>query len=228
MKKYIFIAFIVLGLVSLAFLEYQGIIWHNTVFTWPYRVRGLDVSHHQGKIDWKKVGESKNYSFVYIKATEGHDFVDDQFLINWKGAKENGLKVGAYHFFSTRSSGLDQADFFEKLVPKDKNSLPPVIDIEMDINLDKVKTKNDLRLMVDDLNKYYDKKTILYVTYDTYKAYVEGDFDDCPIWIRDIFKWPDLKNREWSMWQYGNRGRVDGINSFVDVNVANNKVNFFN
>ncbi|AQT43495.1 lysozyme [Bartonella apihabitans] len=62
-----------------------------------YPVRGIDVSHHQGEIDWHKI-KSQNISFAYIKATEGGDFKDPQFKKNWDHALEAGLRVGAYHF----------------------------------------------------------------------------------------------------------------------------------
>jgi GH25 family lysozyme M1 (1,4-beta-N-acetylmuramidase) len=58
---------------------------------------GIDVSHWQGEIDWRKVaGAGKR--FVFLKATDGHDFLDPTFFRNRTGARSNGLRVGAYHF----------------------------------------------------------------------------------------------------------------------------------
>src|SRR6185436_12304579 len=99
-KKWYLISSIVVVLILLIGLDFLGIIWHNSIFTLNYPIKGLDVSSHQGKIDWKKVAETNHYKFVFIKATEGHDFIDDNFEYNWKNAKENGFLVGAYHFFS--------------------------------------------------------------------------------------------------------------------------------
>lgn len=62
-----------------------------------FPVQGFDVSHHQGDIDWKQISP-KRYQFVYLKATEGGDFQDRKFQHNWLAAREQGLRVGAYHF----------------------------------------------------------------------------------------------------------------------------------
>src|SRR5690349_2704594 len=64
-----------------------------------YPVRGIDVSHHQNEIDWRKVAHD-DVSFAFIKATEGGDHRDTRFATNWKEAQAAGLKVGAYHFFT--------------------------------------------------------------------------------------------------------------------------------
>lgn len=59
---------------------------------------GIDVSRHQGRIEWQKV-PIRDISFVYIKATEGATYIDPCFHYNIKGAAEAGFKVGAYHYF---------------------------------------------------------------------------------------------------------------------------------
>ena len=60
---------------------------------------GIDVSHHQKKIDWKKVRfwKNKKINFVYIKATEGETYKDSFYSQNILGAKENEITVGSYH-----------------------------------------------------------------------------------------------------------------------------------
>jgi len=85
MKKFSNIFIVVIGLiVLLGFLEYKGLIWHNSLFAMKYEVKGLDVSHYQGDIDWALVAEENQYQFVFIKATEGHDFVDNKFDNNYR------------------------------------------------------------------------------------------------------------------------------------------------
>src|ERR1044071_3304348 len=64
-----------------------------------YPVRGIDVSHHQGNIDWKSV-KTSGITFAYLKATEGSDFADADFPANWHGSAKPGLVRGAYHFFT--------------------------------------------------------------------------------------------------------------------------------
>lgn len=85
----------------------RGIIWHNALFTVGHDVRGLDVSHHQGHIDWSAL---KGWDFVYIKATEGRTWTDPLFEENWLGAGQAGLVRGAYHFLVTTSTGQAQGE----------------------------------------------------------------------------------------------------------------------
>lgn len=217
-KKLVLVA--IFGSCVLVFgaLDFFGIIWHNDLFAYQYPVKGLDVSHHQGIIDWHKVAETHHFQFVYIKATEGHDFVDDSFLPNWTQAKQSGFLVGAYHFFSLRSSGKEQAELFIATVPREPHTLPPVVDVEVNLSTDPRKVQQELQTLLTQLESYYHQKPILYVTYDTYDMYVKGNFSGYPLWIRDVFKFPSLGNTKWLIWQYGNRGRVNGIPAFVDVN----------
>ncbi|MFC7440811.1 GH25 family lysozyme [Laceyella putida] len=215
----------VLAIILVA-LEYYGFIWHNGLFALPYEVKGLDVSHHQGDIDWEKVKDD-DFRFVFIKATEGRDFIDQRFGKNWQQAKEQGFLVGAYHFFSMGSTGKQQAAHFIRTVPKQADSLPPVIDVEIHLNHDQRKVRQELLALAQQLEQHYGKKPILYVTYDTYNQYVKHAFPQYPIWIRDIKKFPTLQDRDWLFWQYSNRGRVNGIDTYVDINVFNGDQNEF-
>ncbi|OPZ84451.1 MAG: Lysozyme M1 precursor [Firmicutes bacterium ADurb.Bin419] len=209
------------------FLLYNGYIWFNNPSNEEFPYRGLDVSNHQGVIDWRKV-ESQNFSFVYIKATEGKDYIDKFFKDNWINSKQAGLRTGAYHFFTFGSKGIEQAMNFINIVPNDNDSLPPVIDVEFGGNSkdipDREQLKNELKVFIEQIQSNYNRIPIIYVTYEAYSMYIQDDFKECKIWIRDIFKYPQLKdNREWAIWQYCNRGRVEGIDGFVDLNVFSNE-----
>src|SRR5689334_3908175 len=92
-------------------------------------LRGIDVSHHQGVVDWGRVGKS-DVAFAILKATEGGDYVDETFTRNLAGAGAAGLVVGAYHFFTFCRPGAEQAANFLRVVPRDRPMLPPVVDIE--------------------------------------------------------------------------------------------------
>ena len=100
MKKFlkILVFLIILGAVGV-YLEHSGYVYHNDIIAKisHYNVEGLDVSHHQIRINWKRV--DKKYKFIIMKATEGKDFLDSDFLYNWNNARLNGFIVGAYHFF---------------------------------------------------------------------------------------------------------------------------------
>ena len=207
------------------YLLYNGYIAFNNPKAEKFPVKGIDVSAYQDNIEWEEV-RNDGIKFAYIKATEGKDFSDNMFAVNWENAKRAGIRRGAYHFFTFGSLGTEQAEHFVKVVPNEIDSLPPVIDIEFDGNSSKIPGKEllrkELRDFIYQIESNYNRKPILYVTYAAYEAYLMGDFEDFSIWIRDVVKFPKLKdNREWLFWQYNNRGRVKGISEFVDLNVYN-------
>ena len=82
-----------------------------------FPVQGIDVSHHQGVVDWERVASNRAIRFVYIKASEGGDFRDASFTENWNGARRGGLVAGAYHYFTFCRSGRDQAANFLAATP---------------------------------------------------------------------------------------------------------------
>jgi lysozyme len=89
--------------------------------------RGIDVSRHQGTIDWRKVVVD-DVAFAYLKASEGGDHRDREFVRNLAEATKIGLRVGAYHFFTFCRLAIDQAKNFVDAVPPGATQLPPVVD----------------------------------------------------------------------------------------------------
>src|SRR5262245_764947 len=73
--------------------------------------QGIDVSHHDGTIDWSAV-KSGGIDFAIMKATESTNFVDPMFATNWAGAGQSKIVRGAYHFFRPAADAVAQADFF--------------------------------------------------------------------------------------------------------------------
>lgn len=99
-----------------------------------YRIHGIDVSHHQGRIDWKEVAAMNihgiDISFCFIKASEGISFTDNRFEQNWRSAKKAGIPRGAFHYFTAGIDGGQQARKFLNTVTLEKGDLVPVVDIE--------------------------------------------------------------------------------------------------
>src|SRR5689334_7173402 len=62
-----------------------------------FPIHGIDISKYQGEIDWAAV-RGAGTKFVWIKATEGGDHLDERFHANWAGAKAAGVPYGFYHF----------------------------------------------------------------------------------------------------------------------------------
>ena len=184
-----------------------------------YPVRGIDVSHHQGQIDWRRVA-ADDVAFAVIKATEGGDHVDDAFARNLEEARAAGLAVGAYHFFTFCRPGADQAKNFISVVPQDQPLLPPVVDIEFGGNCPRRPTPErlsaELAAFIVPVEAAFDKPAIVYLTDEAAEAYA-GRIAARPLWLRSLLLEPDRD--DWVYWQYHNRGRIDGINGDVDLNV---------
>ena len=190
-----------------------------------YPVQGIDVSHHQGEINWSSIPKDK-VKFVYIKATEGGDWRDPMFTQNWTGAKNSGFEVGAYHFFTLCRDGITQAKNFMNLVDTSNGMLPPVIDLEYVGNCAARPSREEFLLQLSDFvqewQTFYMRKPVFYTTKEFYHDYLEGtDFVSYSLWIRDIFAKPDVKDYpSMVLWQYADNARIDGIKGPVDLNVA--------
>ena len=98
-----------------------------------YEIHGIDISHHQGDIDWELLRnamiEKCPIRFILIKATEGTSILDSKFRENFTQAREYGFIRGAYHFWSNKSSAREQAYFFLDNVILIDGDLPPVLDV---------------------------------------------------------------------------------------------------
>jgi len=189
------------------------------------RVRGVDVSHHQGVIDWGRVAAT-GVRFAYIKATEGKDLRDERFDDNWTGATRAGLRVGAYHYFTLCSPGAAQAANFLAVVPV-APSLPPAIDLEYEGNCSRRPTQPELEreLVAFDeaLEPRYGRPPLIYTTYAFRRDYLaDVPWKEPQLWLRDVSRvWPREPDGPWTLWQYDARGEVDGVDGPVDLSVLN-------
>lgn len=200
------------------------------VDTAQYPVMGIDVSAHQGKIDWKIVAQS-NVSFAFMKATEGADFVDKKLQNNMEEAKKQNVIVGAYHFFRFNKDGKVQARNYIKNVKLSDNDLPPVVDFEASYgnrlrNYDKKYVQNQLLKCLRELKKHYGCNPIIYTNVETYNKYISGNFDEYPLWICKLCNEP-TKDFKWKFWQYTHKGSVAGIKGYVDMNLYNGSYSEF-
>src|SRR5437588_6150581 len=94
-------------------------------------VKGVDVSHYDGAIDWGKV-KAASIDFAIIKATENINFIDPEFAANWKFAGMSHVVRGAYHFLRPEVDPVAQADYFlAALGPSLPGDLPPSLDLEV-------------------------------------------------------------------------------------------------
>ena len=184
--------------------------------------RGIDVSAHQGQIDWP-TAKAAGIDFAYIKSSEGGDWVDDHFQTNWDGAGAAGIRRGAYHFFTLRRPGADQAANFLKAAPPDAQSLPPVVDLEFGGNTSARPPREtivrELGAFIQQVEAAHKRLLILYLlpefeeTYSVYREFPRR------IWLRSLMMRPPAEIH-WTLWQYTPMGRVPGIQGDVDLNIS--------
>lgn len=184
----------------------------------------LDVSRHQGDINWEQVA-GDNIKYAYVKATEGGDWIDPKFDDNAGQATEQGIKVGAYHFFTLCTKGKLQAENFLAKIVDSPADLPPAVDIELGGNCsnppDNATIKTELETFIEIVEAETNKQLVFYVLegFD----YLESEtLAGKPRWRRSLFRKP--ANMEWIMWQYSGEAYVDGVEGRVDLNVISNDI----
>lgn len=217
------LALAALALIMLALFA-NGVLWFTRPAASRYAVRGVDVSSFQGEIDWPVLVD-QDVDFAFIKATEGSGYVDERFFANWQGAVETGIPVGAYHFFSYDSPGETQAENFIAAVPRLAGGLPPVVDVEFYGDYGKNPPSREhvralLTPMLTRLEQHYGAKPVLYATQRAYSLFLEGEYEDYPLWLRNVYYKP--RGVEWTFWQYSDKERLKGYlgkETYIDCNV---------
>lgn len=237
-KKFIAAIFLLLFFI-LILLIIDKKIRFNLLFANKYEIRGVDVSHYQGDIDWEKMAD-ENIDFAYIKATEGSGFVDEKFRQNWENIAQTDLCYGAYHFFSFDSAGETQAQNYISTVGSLDGKLVPVVDVEYygdresrKNELDRKAITEELGVLLRALEEEYHSKPIIYTTYSAYHDFVEGGFNEYDLWIRNVYYPPDIGMKgRWLYWQYTDRAEFDaytGEEQYIDMNVfAGSRTEFLN
>lgn len=189
-------------------------------------VHGMDISHHQGRIDWAKVvfatSEKFPLTFVFFKATEGGDYADSTFVRNFEDAGRFGFIRGAYHFFNPNTDPIKQADFFISNVKLQSGDLPPVLDVEQVGNLTTEELRKRVKLWLDRVEAHYHVKPILYASYKFKMRHLNTPiFDPYLYWIAHYYVDAVRFQGMWRFWQHTDMARVEGIEKPVDLNVFN-------
>ena len=221
-KKLIFIiGTILIIIITILLLWYNGVIIFNYPSEKRYEVRGVDVSSYQGDINWNVLAK-QGISFAFIKATEGSDDVDAKFKRNWQLAKKAGMPRGAYHFFNAYRSGKEQAANFIETVNLSAGDLPPVLDVELSGGIAKELLQQRVSEWLAVVEAHYKIKPIIYTGANFYTNFLGEKFDLYPLWVAHyLVKDKPRINRNWTFWQHNEAGHVNGIDAFVDFNVFN-------
>lgn len=191
-----------------------------------YSIHGIDVSHHQGSIDWPTLAgaaiDGQSISFVFIKATEGRGLLDENFNDNFYQAREYGFVRGAYHYFIPSVPAREQADYFIRQVHLEEGDLPPVLDIERSGQLTTAQLRQAALAWLQAVERHYGVTPIIYTYYKFKERYLSTpEFDRYPYWIAHYYV-KDLRYKgPWKFWQHTDCGRLPGIKGRVDLNIYN-------
>lgn len=182
---------------------------------------GIDVSHHQGKIDWKEVAKDKQIKFVYIKATQGTSIKDKNYEQNIKGARRQGLRCGSYHYLSCLTSVRSQFRNFQKAMRGHKQDLIPMIDIEHEgvKRWSKKQVQDSVALFAKLIERKYGKKPLIYSHVNFYNSHLTPRYNKYFLFLsRYSSERPSIKGvGRHNIWQFTDRGRVRGIHGNVDL-----------
>lgn len=185
---------------------------------------GIDVSKHQGIIDWKKVKESGKVDFVMIRTSYGTKYIDAQLANNVRGCTENNIPYGFYHFIyaMTPEEAKAEAEHFINVIKDYAPTYPIVMDIEYTNDNSRLVGHKDLFTSiinnfatVCEQAKYY---TMLYSNVDWLYNYLDREaMKKYDLWLAHWTKNPRQESQ--GVWQYGTT-YVNGINGKVDGDIS--------
>ena len=182
---------------------------------------GIDISRYQGTVDFDRVA-ADGIDIVYMRAGEGNDYIDPEYERNYQQAREAGLKSGAYLYVTatTVDEGREQAKFFASLLQGKEFACRPVMDFENLRGLNR-QTANDIALaFLQTLEEETGVTPAIYTGAYKVEAVWDADLAVYPLWIAEYgAEEPKTTGawKEWSGFQYTDKGQVDGIDGDVDL-----------
>ena len=181
-------------------------------------VHGIDLSHYQGEVFWETVGENTKMAYVYLKATEGGDRIDERYENNIILAHKHGLKVGSYHFYRPKTEQVKQLENFMTQCRPGEQDLIPMIDIATTAGLSTEAFCDSLMKFLDLVEKAYKQKPLLYTYTNFYNKWLVGKIPQYPLMIAQYKdEEPVLADdKEYIIWQYTCKGRIVGVKGYVD------------
>lgn len=205
-------------------------------------ILGIDVSHHQGSINWTMVANDAKV-FAYCKATEGMTYQDPNFATYMVQGIAAGVVMGAYHFARPdNNTAIQDADNFISHAQNyiGDGFLPPVLDLEdpnSSTHLDNIYTSNQLTNWVqawfDRVESQTGVRPIIYSN-SNYANYLNSSLNTYGLWIAKpgtSATTPPTNMGVWNDWmfkQYSWYGSVNGISGNVDLDVYHGTIDDFN
>ncbi|MES2621239.1 MAG: GH25 family lysozyme [Bacteroidota bacterium] len=198
-----------------------------TDFPLGYSIHGIDISHYQKEVDWEKLkaidqlGDTVQFRFAFIKATEGLLIEDAMFDEHWEDAKDHSIVRGAYHYFLPDRSPKIQAANFTSSVKLKKGDLPPVVDVEEKRGKTKKEIVKALKEFLPIIEKRYKVKPIIYSNLNFIEDYLADDFKEYPFWIAHYYQaeMTPIDSLRFLFWQHSDKSDLLGVNGNTDANI---------
>jgi len=197
--------------------------------------KGIDVSSHQGNVNWDTVVHS-GIAFAYIKATEGTGYKSPSFSSQYTGATKAGLIRGGYHFaLPDKSTGAVQANYFASNGggwTADGRTLPGALDIEYNpygatcYGLSAPAMVNWIRDFSNTYHSRVGRYPVIYTTTDWWKTCTgnnAGFGSTSPLWIAHYASSVGTLPAGWkyyTIWQYASSGPVPGDQNYFNGDIA--------
>ncbi|MBP5259958.1 MAG: glycosyl hydrolase family 25 [Paludibacteraceae bacterium] len=195
--------------------EYDSKTWAEIVSMTNYN--GIDVSHHNGIINWERVARDEKIQYVYIKATEGASFHDMLYRRNLTKSRKNGLKAGSYHYFSMHSTPEEQFENIRKHIKAEEQDLIPAIDVEHLKRYDPQEVRGRVLELARLMERHYGQKPLIYANVYDYRTYLAPELDEYPLFLAHYnLVASNVREKPYLLWQYSDRGAVNGIIGPVD------------
>ncbi len=180
---------------------------------------GIDISSHQGYIDWAKVSSDKDIRFVYIKATEGATYRSPHYAHNITQARRYGLLVGSYHYLTPTSPIDQQFENYSKFAIKSVQDLIPMLDVEVRGDWSRSQLIDSVSKFCQLVENHYGVQPMIYSTMGFYNKNLTPHFNKHHLYIgRYSSTEPEINwEGEYTIWQYSETGIIPGIDAYVDL-----------
>lgn len=184
--------------------------------------QGIDVSGYQGNINFREVKEA-GIDIVYIKSSEGSNYIDSHFERNYEQARVNGLKIGFYHYVTARTEeqARRQAQFFVSVISGKVVDCKLAMDFESFGSLSREEINRIGLVFLQTVEQLSGKEVILYSNAYTANNIWRGELTNYPLWVAQYGVNEPQNNGTWDSWagwQYTDMGEVNGISTYVDRN----------
>ena len=181
---------------------------------------GIDISKHNGEINWAELKKQSKIKYIYIRATVGSNVTDPKYKENFNNARKHGFKAGSYHYFTNLSSATAQFENFIKTIDRNSQDILPVIDVEEINRWSKQQLRDSVMVFARLVEDYFGCKPLIYTNEKFFTTNLGRAFAEFPLFIAKYSTSRPNIGYNWVLWQFsdcgqfkgtikGNRGEVD-------------------